>query len=482
MSIDIDWDSLTSGPAGDALAESIRAFIHARFQTVPLPRFIRSVHVHSFDLGSVAPEIEILDVSDPLPEFYDDDDDDDSEDDDDDSDDGGHPSDDDSGKATASASEATPFSGPARPSTPPVQTSSRVSQQSIDTPDSISRMPPPPPPSSRPFHRANARDSHPHGHAHPLLAQAAAFSSLYSRASTPGIPGGTAHLGYFHLPLSAGLSAIGASTPTPLAAAAAGAPAGFADLHNLYAQAQRGASWINAPPSPPPPDDAAAAPASSDAADRARVGRATDVQVAARLRYAGDVRLSLTAEILLDYPMPSFVALPLRLAVVRVAFDGVALVAHMEGEGDDEGEAETDGQAGAAAIEAGTRQDKKGKKRQRRRVHFCFVAPEDAAALLDGRERKGDAPNGEGGRPPSEREAAAAAASDRDKDRDGGGKVGGLFEEIKVESEIGATAGGPMGGRQALKNVGKVEKFVLAQVRHVFEGEFVFPNYWTFLV
>ena len=69
MSIDINWDTITGGAEGSARAEKIRAFIHDRFQQVTLPRFIRSVHVHSFDFGSVPPEIEIKDICDPLPDF-----------------------------------------------------------------------------------------------------------------------------------------------------------------------------------------------------------------------------------------------------------------------------------------------------------------------------------------------------------------------------------------------------------------------------
>jgi distribution and morphology protein 12 len=57
-------------------------------------------------------------------------------------------------------------------------------------------------------------------------------------------------------------------------------------------------------------------------------------------------------------------------------------------------------------------------------------------------------------------------------------KIGGLLHEIKVESEIGQR----VNGKQVLKNVGKVEKFVLEQVRRIFEDEFVYPSFWTFLV
>jgi distribution and morphology protein 12 len=56
--------------------------------------------------------------------------------------------------------------------------------------------------------------------------------------------------------------------------------------------------------------------------------------------------------------------------------------------------------------------------------------------------------------------------------------LGGLLQEIRVESEIGQRES----GRQSLKNVGKVERFVLEQVRRIFEEVFVYPSFWSFLV
>jgi distribution and morphology protein 12 len=146
--------------------------------------------------------------------------------------------------------------------------------------------------------------------------------------------------------------------------------------------------------------------------------------VVARVKYAGDVRMTLTAEILLDYPMPSFVGIPLKLDITGLTFDGVAIVAWIK-----------------------------------RKMHFCFLDPEDAAALV-GEIQTDDQPTEKRG-------------------RDGlGTGVPGLLQEIHVESEIGRQAD----GKQVLKNVGKVERFVVEQVRKIFEEEFVFPSYWTFLV
>lgn len=134
--------------------------------------------------------------------------------------------------------------------------------------------------------------------------------------------------------------------------------------------------------------------------------------------------MSLTAEILLDYPMPSFVGIPLKLNITGLTFDGVAILAYIK-----------------------------------KRAHFCFLSPDDADALV-GRESLQAESHGQGPNPAQRM------------------KIGGLLENIKVESEIG----GQGSGKQVLKNVGKVESFVLEQVRRIFEDEFVYPSFWTFLV
>jgi distribution and morphology protein 12 len=153
-----------------------------------------------------------------------------------------------------------------------------------------------------------------------------------------------------------------------------------------------------------------------------------DIQVVTHVQYSGDIRMSLTAEILLDYPMPSFVGIPLKLNITGLTFDGVAILAYIK-----------------------------------KRAHFCFLSPDDADALVGGETGfNGLQTDSQGQNPrPVQRP-----------------KVGGLLENIKVESEIG----GQGSGKQVLKNVGKVESFVLEQVRRIFEDEFVYPSFWTFLV
>jgi distribution and morphology protein 12 len=153
-----------------------------------------------------------------------------------------------------------------------------------------------------------------------------------------------------------------------------------------------------------------------------------DIQVVSHVQYSGNIKMSLTAEILLDYPMPSFVGIPLKLNITGLTFDGVAILAYIK-----------------------------------KRAHFCFLSPDDADALIGGE---------------TSLETLQAEGQTQDRRPAQRLRVGGLLEHIKVESEIG----GRGEGGQVLKNVGKVESFVLEQVRRIFEDEFVYPSFWTFLV
>ncbi|KAF9875779.1 hypothetical protein CkaCkLH20_06711 [Colletotrichum karsti] len=428
MSIDLNWETLTAGPDGEALALSIRDFIHTKFQAVPLPRFIKSVKVHDFEFGTIAPELELKDITDPLPDFYEENPD--IEDDEEEEDD--------------------PEPSPPTPQQVPREMRAAERMRQREEASLPSRL------------RTNT-----------LRGQSGDFPSPFLGVSTPGILGGTSNLHYFQSHLGTGWS----GTQTPLAAVAGAhmgnrmdssaavspvsspmvhspshsrqaslssispsdfSPAAFAQQQQQQLQQdlrEKASVSTLAPTSagasrPPTRDMHVPSPAAAGSAPiqeeddeepnenaaRFREPRPDDLQAVFRIRYAGDVRLRLTAEILLDYPMPSFVGIPVQLSVTGLTFDGVGVMAHI-----------------------------------RKRVHFCFLSPEDAVTAV-GADEAG----------PSEP----------------GKRFGGLLQEIQVESEIGLRDG----GKQSLKNVGKVERFVLEQVRRIFENEFVYPSFWTFLV
>ena len=418
MSIDLNWETLTTGPDGVALAEKIRDFVNDKFQTVTLPRFIKGVKVHAFEFGSFSPEIELKDICDPLPDFYEETEDhyegDGEEEEDGDDEWSSNNPNHESLRERRRIDRVERTSGPSQVTHPPTYIDTRLPGiRSMQNPGDI--------------------------------------GSPFLGVSTSGISGGTSNLNYFHSHLATGLS----GTQTPLAAVAgAHLPNGWPDYSTLSSSSGHGHHHSTSASSLSPPSTADSAGHQAlrekasvstlatstttrpqtreglveDAVEeegeasspprRFREPRVEDLQTVFRVRYSGDVKLSLTAEILLDYPMPSFVGIPVKLNITGLSFDGVAVLAYI-----------------------------------RKRAHFCFLSPEDAYAAI-------------GPEDPVEHGHASSM------------KMGGLLHEIKVESEIGQREN----GKQVLKNVGKVEKFVLEQVRRIFEDEFVYPSFWTFLV
>ncbi|KAI7506707.1 hypothetical protein KC347_g7438 [Hortaea werneckii] len=387
MSVDIDWQTLTEGPDGEALAETIRAFVHERFQQISLPKLIRSVKCHSFDFGTIAPNVVLKDICNPLPDFYEDD-----------------------TESEGSALE--------KDSSPPAKVTETVREPSRG------------PREYRRDHRPSNLDS---------LRQAESLAGPRG-AATPGFRGGST-LGYFHMPLSAGLS----GTNTPLAAVAgAHYQQGQSEGQEPHPLRQHhhadSFSSISPPPSNTPPSRAESGDHSSNQqrhASTISAGSDTpvhddrspeDLQVVYHVTYSGNVRLSMTTEVFLDYPMPSFVGIPLKLNITGVNFDGVGILAYIK-----------------------------------KKAHLCFLPPEDAEALIGGEDSTTE--------PHERRKSGSENATERKK-------VGQLLEHIKIESEMGETDS----GKQVLKNVGKIEKFILEQVQRIFEDEFVYPSFWTFLV
>ncbi|KAK4136643.1 hypothetical protein BT67DRAFT_439635 [Trichocladium antarcticum] len=490
MSIDLNWEAVTGGPDGQELACQIRDFIHTKFQSVPLPRFIKSVTVHDFQFGNIPPEIELKDITDPLPDFYEDNVDSDLASD--------------SGDDDEAAENATqiPDERRRRPAASEILTGGFRNPAYLP-----------------PYLNFGA----PGGGG----SRNGDIGSPFLRVSTPGIPGGTSNLHYFHSQFATGLS----GTQTPLAAVAGAQHRSTASwlegyghsssTPNLHHAASFGGidghaqqpypepshsrnpsqssisvgdfsptihlapvapqAGLGIPPlkekhsvstlaataadtsRPPtrsdsdPDSDSDSDPLSQpqpqpqpqpqqnqpDSQPRLREQRLDDMQAVFRIRYAGDVRLLLTADILLDYPMPSFVGIPVRLSITGLTFDGVGVLAKI-----------------------------------RKRVHFCFLSPEDAVAAVgadedeaakEGAGEEGLLRGGGGG---------GGGGLGQPSSAGGGTRLGGLLQEIRVESEIGQRES----GRQSLKNVGKVERFVLEQVRRIFEEEFVYPSFWTFLV
>ncbi|KAG0199525.1 Mitochondrial distribution and morphology protein 12 [Mortierella sp. GBA30] len=65
MSFVFSWDKLD-----DEVALQIEGMIHAHFQRIPKPAFMGNIAVSKFRFGSTPPSVTVLDVTDPLEEWY----------------------------------------------------------------------------------------------------------------------------------------------------------------------------------------------------------------------------------------------------------------------------------------------------------------------------------------------------------------------------------------------------------------------------
>ncbi|KAL6298617.1 mitochondrial distribution and morphology protein 12 [Sparassis latifolia] len=163
-----------------------------------------------------------------------------------------------------------------------------------------------------------------------------------------------------------------------------------------------------------------------------------NLQMHLHITWNSNLRLTLTTSLLINYPSPMFMSLPIKLSVTGLLFTGEVVVAY-EG--------------------------------ARRRVHLCILDELDPYSPLAVGRVKRDTP------------PAAGTPTDADDDTPGSampartGKplpIGQrLLPSIYIESEIGQA------DKHVLKNVTRVERFIQDVIRKTVEEELVFPNFHT---
>ncbi|KAI6132061.1 hypothetical protein EDD16DRAFT_1468621 [Pisolithus croceorrhizus] len=160
---------------------------------------------------------------------------------------------------------------------------------------------------------------------------------------------------------------------------------------------------------------------------------ADDLQVHLHINWQSNLRLTLTTSLLINYPSPSFMSLPIKLSVTGVVFNSEVAVAFEGSKG---------------------------------RIHLCILDELD--------------PYG----PACRRSRSSQPSTPPDIDDEIGGKrdekplpIGQrLLPSIFIESEIGQT------DKHVLKNVTRVEKFIQDVIRKTVEEELVFPNFHTLVL
>lgn len=145
----------------------------------------------------------------------------------------------------------------------------------------------------------------------------------------------------------------------------------------------------------------------SEGSTSKRPSTVPNMQIQLRITHESDMRLTLLTNLLINFPSPGFMSLPVKLTVRGIVLHSKAII---------------------------------GIDSQRQQVHFSMVEPHD-----DGSDDAEDVQNH-------------------------------ILQSLIVESEIGDV------DRHTLKNVRKVENFILDYLRNLLNSEIVWPNYHTFIL
>ncbi|POY76249.1 hypothetical protein BMF94_0444 [Rhodotorula taiwanensis] len=152
-------------------------------------------------------------------------------------------------------------------------------------------------------------------------------------------------------------------------------------------------------------------------------------QLLVRISYSGNLSLALSTSLKINYPAPGFMSLPLQLSLTDLAFKGVLVV----------------------AFEGG-----------KNRVHISLVEAQDSDDATAAASST-DKPHLTTGAATTTTAAKRAANATR------------FLKSAHIESRVGNA------DKHVLRNVGKVEKFVLDVARTTLENELAFPNFQTIM-
>ncbi|KAG6816693.1 hypothetical protein H0H87_003781 [Tephrocybe sp. NHM501043] len=161
-----------------------------------------------------------------------------------------------------------------------------------------------------------------------------------------------------------------------------------------------------------------------------------NLQVHLHVDWHSDLRITLTTSLLINYPSPMFMSLPIKLSITGLVFNGELALAY-EGE--------------------------------RRRIHICILDDLDPYGPAGVRPKRDSVSS----TPPEIDDESPAASARPSKPLPVGQR---LLPNIYIESEIGQT------DKHVLKNVTRVERFIQDVIRKTVEEELVFPNFHTLVM
>ena len=414
--IDLDWSSLTPD-----LAERLVGLLNSALSNVTRPSFIGPISVSSFDFGTAAPDIELVDVRDIYPDFLEDDEDEET----------GHGTD-------RSAEEREKLH----------EDFQWVSGREDDVPDDelfdSGYLPP---------HMQHSQKS--------IMGQreAGAPEAGSARGDSANIANSGFTANFSDPPLDSPGALLRGPIPINIQSSRV-SRTGYPQHDHL-----RRASPVNRelripsdfPVSPARSSPLAFSPSPSSSPSASSSGypplppytEHPDVQLHFRIGFESNLRLMINTSLQINYPSPMIMALPIKICVIGLVLEGELVVAY-EG--------------------------------SRKRVHVCFLdelsthgggpIPAFPQQIHDNEEL----PAVEEGRTPRRlhsNSTGSRLAATPSKPSPPGIR---LLSSILLESEIGQE------DKHVLRNVARVERFIQDVIRKTMEEELVYPNFHTIVL
>jgi mitochondrial distribution and morphology protein 12 len=402
MSIELEWDKLDL-----SLAQSLVDMLNRQLVATQRPSFIGPVEVISLDFGSNAPDVELVGLRDIYRDFLEDDEEEEEVD-----------------KGPVKVTEG------AEDDDDGFEWVSRKAARKEEK-LAYDRLP-------LPAHAQYARMdmfASPALPSHldiwnPGLPGIPQYRPAYKRTSWPGTP-------LYQSQLSPGLASL--NDEPPLSAPPT-------DLHPLSSQ-QDLPPVLDAPSAAQdgqiPDPDSVDTPSPPAATPQPQTH--PNLQLHFHINWQSNLKITLTTSLLINYPSPMFMSLPIKLSIIGLIFSGEIAVAY-EGE--------------------------------RKRVHLCILDDLDPYGPVGDRPKLSGTGTAVETIPPELNDddlllGLSGVPSRPPKPLPIGQR---LLPSIFIESEIGQA------DKHVLKNVSRVERFIQDVIRKTVEEELVFPNFHTLVM
>jgi distribution and morphology protein 12 len=382
MSIDLEWDKLDS-----SLSSALVDVLNTQLSNTQRPSFIGPVEVTSLEFGSSPPDVELVDLRDIYRDFLEDDEDENVPD----------------RKATAGVAG------------------------DVDGYEWVPRR------------AARREEGLAYHHLPPHVRHGHMFASTPALHSPREVwNGGTNHLADLSPSMSSSWPGPHFRSPTPSTPFSSLLQPNF-DLRDTPDESSAhksdtDPSQIPSDQVPNPPPESSSTPTPPLPPDNPH----PNLQLHLHVNWHSNLRITLTTSLLINYPSPMFMSLPIKLSVTGLLFTGELVVAY-EGE--------------------------------RKRVHICILDDLDPYGPVGDRTKRDSIGNME--QEPDEDSPITGVPPRPAKPLPVGQR---LLPSIFIESEIGQA------DKHVLKNVTRVERFIQDVIRKTVEEELVFPNFHTLVL